>query len=119
MRSLKSLIEEHEAVWIYCANESLQEQFLTQTEAEGFLARDGRKPTELARERLYGINKNMTMGYLSNLAWYSAFQGGKDKPVRIEYDRFIAGDEDYLCHTSHIKSVTFRNWEVNHDTGHE
>ena len=109
MRLLKSLIEENESVWIYCKDEALQIQFLEQAENEGFLALNGQKPTELFHHQLYGINDDMTMGYLAVMIWCMTFKQG-DTHVRVDYDKYISGDEDYICHESPFKMVEFEEW---------
>ena len=107
MRTLTSLLKEQEAVWIYCESEDLQKKFLQKAEEEGFLARNGSKPTELSLQKFYGINSGMTMGYISNLIWFMSFQCGVKSHPKIDYGKFLSGEEDYLCHRSHIKSVKF------------
>ena len=110
MHTLKSLIENNETVWFYCANEELQKQFLKQSEEEGFLALNGQKPTELFNQHFYGINDDMTMGYLSNMIWCLTFQTGKDSHLRIDYGKYIADEEDYICHETPLKRVRYTDW---------
>ena len=113
MRSLKALIEQNDSVWIYCKDEPLQVQFLEQAESEGFLALNGQKPTELFHHMLYGIDSDMTMGYLSNMCWCLTFREG-DTHVRVDYGKYIAGEEDYICHTSPLKKVGQTEWKEMH-----
>ena len=107
MRTLTSLLKEQEAVWIYCESEDLQKKFLQKAEEEGFLARNGSKPTELSLQKFYGINSGMTMGYISNLIWFMSFQCKDTRNQKIDYGMFSSGEEDYLCQRTHIKSVKF------------
>ena len=107
MRTLTSLLKEQEAVWIYCESEDLQKNFLQKAEEEGFLARNGSKPTELSLQKFYGINSGMTMGYISNLIWFMSFQCKDTRNQKIDYGKFSSGEEDYLCQRTHIKSVKF------------
>ena len=95
MCSLSALLENCDSVWVCCRNEDLANRFLMQCEKEGFLALNGDKPTTLFRHRLYGIYNDMTMGYLSNMIWHLAFQSYSDKHVRIDYEKFIADENDY------------------------
>ena len=107
MRTLTSLLKEQEAVWIYCESEDLQKKFLQKAEEEGFLARNGSKPTELSLQKFYGINSGMTMGYISNLIWFMSSQCGDKSHPKIDYGKYLSGEEDYLCQRTHIKSVKF------------
>lgn len=110
MRLLKDLIENNSTVWFYCESKDSQEKFLKQAETEGFLALNGQKPTELFHQHLYGINDDMTMGYLSNMIWCLTFQTGKDEHVRIDYEKYVAEEEDYICHDTRLKRVRFSDW---------
>ena len=110
MRLLKDLIKNNSTVWVYCESEDTQDQFLQQAESEGFLALNGQKPTELFHQHLYGINDDMTMGYLSNMIWCLTFQTGKDEHVRIDYEKYLADEEDYVCHDTKLKRVRFSDW---------
>ncbi len=110
MHLLKNLIENNSTIWVYCESEDSQKEFLKQAEDEGFLALNGQKPTELYHQYLYGINDDMTMGYLSNMIWCLTFQAGNDKHVRIDYKKYISGREDYICHSTRLKRVSFSEW---------
>ena len=110
MRTLKSLVKNASTVWFYCANEELQKQFLKQAETEGFLALNGQKPTELFCQHFYGINDDMTMGYLSNMIWCLTFRTGKDTHVRVDYEKYICGEEDFSCHKTKLKCVRYSEW---------
>lgn len=105
MRTLKSLIEKNKKVWFYCGTEDLQKRFLEQAEKEGFITMRGEEPTSLSLQRLYGINNEETMGYISNFIWYLSFQTGNKDILRIDYDRFISGEEDFTCHTPKMQPV--------------
>lgn len=110
MRTLKSLIENNETVWFYCATPNLQEHFLKQAEDEGFRALNGQKPTELFNQYFYGINDDMTMGYLSNMIWCLTFRTGNDPHFRVDYEKYIAEEDDYICTRTYLKCVRYSEW---------
>ena len=105
MRTLKSLIEKNKKVWFYCGTEDLQKRFLEQAEEEGFITMRGENPASLALQRLYGINNEGTMGYISNFIWYLSFQTGSKDILQIDYARFISGEENFICHTPKMQPV--------------
>ncbi len=105
MRTLKSLIEKNKKVWFYCGTEDLQKEFLEQTEKEGFATMRGENPTSLSLQRLYGINSEGTIGYISNFIWYLSFQTGNKDILRIDYDRYISGENDYISHAPKMQPV--------------
>lgn len=59
----------------------------------------------LAGERNYvlAIRKDLTVGYVPLRCWTMAFQEKvQGTPVCVDYGKYIAGEEDYLCHESHF-----------------
>jgi hypothetical protein len=110
MRLLSTLTETNSSVWIYCETEELQDHFLHQAEKEGYHARSGQKPTELTRQYFYGINDDLNMGFLSTMIWHRSFELEDDTHVKIDYGKFISGEEDYICRTSHIRKAEFGDW---------
>lgn len=111
MRTLRSLIEEHDPVWLYCGTKELQEQFLQQAEAEGFLGLDGHKPSDLSLHHLYGIHNDLTIGHLSYMMWCIAFCEGPDAHFKVDYGSYIAGKDDYICHEAHFTPVDLSVWD--------
>ena len=105
MRTLKSLIEKNMKVWFYCGTEDLQKKFLEQAEEEGFATMRGEDPISLSLQRLYGINSEGTMGYISHFIWYLSFQTGGNNILHIDYARFISEEEDFICHTPKMQPL--------------
>ena len=106
MPTLRSLMEQCEVVWFCCDTKELQVKFLQQCEGEGFLTITGDKPTELGCNRLYGISNN-SVGYLMSMCWALGYRGaaidigtGKHvkNPVRVDYGKYMAGDDNFLFH---------------------
>ena len=96
MRKLTDLIRAYPYVWIFCRTEDLQIQFLNQLETEGFKALNGQNPTELFHHQLYGINDDMTMGYLSSMIWVFSARNACDDPIRVDYEKYITDEDDYF-----------------------
>lgn len=97
MQSLKLLTEDNDSVWVYCKNEDLASKFLLQCEEEGFMALNGSNPTELFRHKLYGLSGDMTMGYLASMVWSLTFQDDNDDHMRIDYEKYILDEDDFIC----------------------
>lgn len=93
MHLLKDLINKYPVVWIRCENEYIQRLFLLQAELEGFIALNGQKPTELSLQKLYGINDDMTMGYLSGMVWCLTMKNPDDAHVRIDFSKYVIGQD--------------------------
>lgn len=91
MRLLTDLFERQPTVWIYCEDEKLQKLFLLQAESEGFRALNGDKPTKLSLRKYYGINDDMTMGYLAGMIWCMTKKNKQDQHDRVDYGKYISG----------------------------
>ena len=111
MRTLKNLVLEHQEVYIYCGSERSQESFLKQICEEGFMTLNGQKPTELMHQKYYGIRDDMTAGYVSNMCWsLSARTGISDPHFRIDYDRYISGEDDFIRHTLYVTDDSIKTF---------
>ena len=110
MHKLSSLIENNDTVWFYCRTDYLAEQFLNQCEKEGFWALNNQKPTELFHHRFYGVFDNLSMGYLSNMIWCLTFCKDQDEHVRVDYEKYIFNEADYICHETNTVKYDFSDW---------
>ena len=112
MRTLKALIENHNTIWFYCRNDNLAKTFLEQCENEGFWTLNNQKPTSLFHHKFYGVFDNQTMGYLSNMIWCLTFQHGNDNHLRIDYEKFISDEDDYICQETNTRRVDYSDWNM-------
>ncbi len=110
MRTLQTLTRNNPKVWIYCKDEQTQERFLSQAQEEGFKALDGRDPTDLSHHLFYGLNEDNTIGYVSNLIWSLSFNSPTAASPHIDYDKYISGEDDYICHTAIVRMISFDEW---------
>lgn len=75
------------------------------------MALNGSHPSGLNHHLLYGINKDMTVGYLSAMVWCLSWDSGESDHFRVDYGNYIAGEEDYICHEPHLSKVDFTIWD--------
>ena len=100
MRSIRELLENEETVWVYFDSEELCEEF--------FRSEDGLYFGELPRDRwktgnVIAVHRDGSMGHLPLFIWLMSFGAGRERcPVKVDYRRFISGEEDYLCRSSHF-----------------
>jgi len=112
MRTLRALIENHDTVWFYCRNDYLAKKFLEQCESEGFMTLNNQKPTALFHHKFYGVFDNLTMGYLSNMIWCLTLNRSNDNHLRIDYEKYISDEEDYICHRMKGKRIDYADWNL-------
>lgn len=97
-RTIASLLAEDKKVYLWMADKKVAMQFLQDAEAEGFMFEDGVKPT--ARDtaaifRIFSKEKRMLLCYVGAVG-HMAFQAAKDDTVRIDYQKFASGANDYM-----------------------
>lgn len=99
MRTITELSKCEEKVYLYLGNRSIAERFLMVVEREGFRFGDGVRPTERSTSDIFVINKDWSISYVGFIG-HMAFKGAKDvggrKLLRIDYERYILGLDDYL-----------------------
>lgn len=98
MRTLRQLTENGEGcVYILCETDDENAKFKEQAEAEGFMGLDGHtRPTEFPNCKHYGLNDDMTMGYVFGMAWYHFRRLKERKRLMIDYGKYARGEEDYV-----------------------
>ena len=121
MHTLKDLLKQSSSVYIFCETEEIQINFLNQSEKEGFLALNGQKPTELFHQNFYGINDDMSIGYVSSMCWTLSYRNlHEDTNLRVNYDRYTSGEDDYIYHVVFLSEkdipelIKLSNPEINH-----
>ena len=106
MRQIKDLIQDKEKVWIYLSTDEVARRFIKQAVAEGFHWSNGEPLTEDTKGFLFGVHQDMSIAHLAMYIWCMAFQCHGNipgTPMCIDYEKYINGELDYICHEPHIK----------------
>ena len=98
MKTLKQLTENGKrCIYVLCETDEENKMFQKQAEEEGFLGLDGHtRPTEFPFCKHYGINADMTMGYVFGMAWYYNRRAKEHGYPVIDYGKYARGEEDYI-----------------------
>ena len=103
MRTLKRLAEKEGTVWVYLDNRKVGKAFLRQAREEGFRCSDGSSLRWMSWFYVMALHSDMTVWTVSLFNWTLSFAGDvKGTPVRVDYEKYAAGEEDYLCRRSHF-----------------
>ena len=93
MLSIKSLLSTHTGrIYIYLASADIGKRFLRDAENEGFLFRDGVKPTQREADNIFAINDDMTInyvGFVGHVAYQAASRIGNKPLIKIDYQEFV------------------------------
>ena len=101
MRTLKELAEKEGRVWLFCRDQHTGMAFFRQAKEEGFRWGDGSPLTSPTWRYVVGVHSDLTVWRVSLFNWtlsYRASVGGT--PLRVDYARYRAGEEDFLCRGS-------------------
>lgn len=108
MRQIKDLIQDKEKVWIYLSTDEVARCFIKQAVAEGFHWSNGEPISEATTGYLFGVHCDMSIAHLAMYVWCMSFQCHGNipgTPQCIDYEKYAAGELDYICHEPHIKGV--------------
>lgn len=99
MRNVTELSKSNGKVYVYLRNEVIVRKFLKDAENEGFTFGDGEKPTARPGNDLYVVNCDWRIshvGWAGHMAFRSAKRIGEHKLIRVDYEKYLLGEEEYL-----------------------
>lgn len=105
MRTITDLVKNEPRVWSYLSIGELCREFFRQAKEEGFCFGD--LPCEQwVVGPVIGVHADRQMGHLPIFIWHQSFAVNfQGVPTRVDYERYIAGEEDYICHESHFTQL--------------
>lgn len=95
MRTIKELLKNEKKVYIYLRNRTTEYRFMSDAEHEGITYGDGVKPTERPVDDIMALHDDGTICFLG-WAGRMAYHYSKDAVKRIDYEKYINGDAEYL-----------------------
>ena len=99
MRNVTELSKLNGKVYVYLRDEVIARRFLQDAENEGFTFGDGEKPTARPGNNLYVVNCDWTIshvGWAGHMAFRSAKRVGEQELIRVDYEKYLLGEEEYL-----------------------
>ena len=94
MRTIKKLINTEKKVYILLKNKAIQYRFMSDAEREGITYGDNVKPTERKVDDIMALQPNGTICFLG-WAGRMCYHYNKENVLRIDYERYIDGEENY------------------------
>ncbi len=99
MRTVTELSKLKGKVYVYLNNQTVEKKFLMDAEAEGFTFGDGERPTQRSGSGLYVVNRDWTISFVGlagHMAFQSATMVGDQELIRVDYEKYVFGFDDYL-----------------------
>ncbi|MDO4650804.1 MAG: hypothetical protein Q4B26_19380 [Eubacteriales bacterium] len=103
MRNVTELSKLNGKVYVYLKDEVIARRFLQDAENEGFTFGYGEKPTARPGNNLYTVNRDWTIshvGWAGHMAFQSAKYVGEQELIRVDYERYLLGEDDYMIKKS-------------------
>lgn len=94
-KSIKELVSNNDKrVYVFLSDKETVARFVANAEAEGYKFEDGVNPSERQPSNFYALNRNNTINYI-NFIGRIAFQCNAGHIVRVDYKKYISGNEEY------------------------
>ncbi len=95
-KSIKKLVNSNEKrVYVFLSDKETAARFIADAEAEGYKFADGVKLSERQPSDFYALNQNNTINFI-NYIGRIVFQCRAEHIIRVDYKKYISGNEDYL-----------------------
>lgn len=95
MRTIRELIKNEEKVYVYLKDKATEYRFVSDAEREGFTYGGGAKPTDIEPSDIAAVNADGTLSYVGFVG-HMYFYQSPDTVKKIDYERYINGEEDYF-----------------------
>ena len=97
MRNIRELIGKEEKVYIVLGSKPIRYRFMADAAMEGITYGDGISATDREVDDIMALRPNGTICFLG-WAGHMCYRLRKEHTLRIDYEKFITGAEDYLIH---------------------
>ena len=97
MRTIRELVGKEEKVYILLRNKPICYRFMADAAMEGITYGDGTPATDREVEDIMALTPDGTICFLG-WAGRMCYRLRKEHTLRIDYEKFITGAEDYLIH---------------------
>lgn len=99
MRTIKELLQQGKKVYIVLPTKAMQYRFMSDADREGITFGDGVKATDRMASDIMAL---LPDGHICFVGWVGrlCFKQGVDSVLRVDYERYINGENSYLIDTS-------------------
>lgn len=95
VKSISELVTNNKKrVYVFLTDKETALRFINDADAEGYVFEDGTKLSERELNNFYALNENKTVNFLNSIGRI-AFQCNSDNIIRVDYKKYINGNENY------------------------
>ena len=95
MRTIREIISKEKAVYIFLKDRAVAYRFLSDAEREGLTIGNDVKPTKAHISDIMRLHKNGNLSYVGIIGRI-CFQSNADSAIRVDYEKYICGEADYI-----------------------
>lgn len=99
MRTIKELLQYRKKVYIVLPTKAMQYRFMSDADREGITFGDAVKATDRMASDIMAL---LPDGHICFVGWVGrmCFKQGGDSVLRVDYERYINGEDSYLIDAS-------------------
>jgi len=108
-RSIATLLKKYDELWFYISDD-YKEIFHKEIVALNAKFISGNDVDIKDIQTLMGINKGKEVGYISNLVWYNSFNSTKSEIIKVNYEKYHEGNDEYQIVKPNIMPIDFNEF---------
>ena len=105
MRSIRELLQDGKKVWFFLKDQETEHRFVGELNQLGAKYLNGAQVTAENCSPIMAVHPDLKVAHLMIMIWNASFSpsfdqhyvGDASKILKVDYAKFIAGHEDYLC----------------------
>ena len=105
MRTIHDLLKEENRIWVYLKDRETERRFAEEINQLGAKYLNGTQVTAENCSPIMAVHPDLKVAHLMIMIWNASFSpsfdqhyvGDASKILKVDYAKFIAGHEDYLC----------------------
>lgn len=113
MRSIQELLQDGKRVWFYLRDSETERRFIEELNLLGAKYLNGSPVTAESCSPIMAVHSDLRVAHLMIMIWNASFSpsfdqhyaGDVSKILKVDYAKYIAGQEDYLCRRSEFTPV--------------
>lgn len=95
IRTIENLVTHtSKRVYVYLSDEKTERKFIADAKAQGYTFQSGANLSAQRLSNFYAVNRNKTINHLNSIGRI-AFQCNSEHIIKIDYKKYINGNEDY------------------------
>lgn len=99
MRTIQNLLDTGSRVWFYLRDQETERRFVEELTAMGASYLNGSPVTIENCSPIMAVHPDHRVAHVAIFIWNASFQRAQftDKPLKVDYARYIAGEESWEC----------------------